>query len=50
MCSELTIKTPKRRQWRRSVVFTVNFEHISSKYRLGRQVNAGWVGNNAMKF
>ena len=28
-CSELTIKTPKRRQWRRSSVFNVNFEHIS---------------------
>ena len=28
-CSEITIKTPERRQWRRSVVFIVNFEHIS---------------------
>ena len=28
-CSKLTIKTPKRRQWRRFGVFTVNFEHIS---------------------
>ena len=27
--SELTVKTPERRQWRRSGVFTVNFEHIS---------------------
>ena len=25
----LTIKTPERRQWRRSGVFIVNFEHIS---------------------
>ena len=27
--SELTIKTPQKRQWRRSNVFIVNFEHIS---------------------
>ena len=26
---KLTIKTPKRRYWRRSGVFTVNLEHIS---------------------
>ena len=29
ICSKLTIKTPERRQWRRSRVFIVNFEHIS---------------------
>ena len=28
-CPKLTIKTPERRQWRRSGVFIVNFEHIS---------------------
>ena len=28
ICSKLTIKTPERRQWRRSGVF-VNIEHIS---------------------
>ena len=28
ICSKLTIKTPERRQWRRSGVFVVNFEHI----------------------
>ena len=28
ICSKLTTKTPTRRQWRRSGVFTVNFEHI----------------------
>ena len=28
-CSELTIKTPERRQWHRSGVFIVNFEQIS---------------------
>ena len=27
--SKLTIKTPERRCWRLSVVFIVNFEHIS---------------------
>ena len=29
ICSKLTIKTIERRQWRRSGVFIVNFEHIS---------------------
>ena len=29
ICSKLTIKAPKRRQWRRSVVLIVNFEYIS---------------------
>ena len=29
ICLKLTIKTPERRYWRRSDVFTVNFEHIS---------------------
>ena len=29
ICSKLTINTPKLRQWRRSVAFIVNFEHIS---------------------
>ena len=29
ICSQLTIKTPERRHWRRSGVFTANFEHIS---------------------
>ena len=28
ICSKLTIKTRERRQWRRSGVFIVNFEHI----------------------
>ena len=27
--SKLKIKTPERRQWRRSGVFIINFEHIS---------------------
>ena len=29
ICSKITIKTPECRQWRRSGVFNVNFEHIS---------------------
>ena len=29
ICSKLTIKTPKRRQWCRFGVFIVSFEHIS---------------------
>ena len=28
ICSKLTMKTPERRQWRRSGVFILNFEHI----------------------
>ena len=30
ICSNLTIKTPERRQWGHSNVFMINFEHISS--------------------
>ena len=47
MCSNLTIKTPERRQWHRSVVFIVNFEHIShlvlvfQLLTLSRQMLAG---------
>ena len=29
ICSKVTIKTPERRQWRRSGVFIVNFKYIS---------------------
>ena len=29
ICSKLTIKAPERRQWRRSGVVIVSFEHIS---------------------
>ena len=29
LTTELIIKTPERRQWRRSDVFIVNFENIS---------------------
>ena len=29
ICSGLAIKIPERRQWRRSGIFIVNFEHIS---------------------
>ena len=32
ICSKLTIKTPERRQWRRSGVFIVNFEHIWRRF------------------
>ena len=44
--SKLTIKTPERRQWRRSVVFIANFEQISHSSSVSivgfEQVNAGW--------
>ena len=47
ICSKLTIKTPERRQWRRSVVFIVNFEHISHLVPLlllsTEHLIAGWV-------
>ena len=48
MCSKLTIKPPKRRQWRHFGGFIVNFEHIShlrSSVSIVNfeQVNAGWV-------
>ena len=29
ICTKLTIKIPERRQWRRSGIIIVNFEHIS---------------------
>ena len=46
--SHLTIKTPERRQWCRSGVFIVNFEHISHLVSCVstvnfEQANAGWV-------
>ena len=46
-CSKLAIKTPERRQWRRSRVFIVNFKHISNLVlvflllTLSREIPAG---------
>ena len=34
MCSNVIIKTPERRQWRRSGIFIVKFEHISYLFLL----------------
>ena len=50
MCSKLTIKTYKRRQWCRCGVFTVNFKHIShilSSVSMVNfeQVNICWVNS-----
>ena len=48
ICSNLTIKTPERHQWRRSGVFIVNFEHILQLFA-GllfvdfEQVNVSWT-------
>ena len=47
ICSNLTIKTPERRNWRRSGVFIVNFEHNSHIFHvfsllLATQVSA-WI-------
>ena len=37
ICSKLTIKTPKRRQWRCAGVFIINFERIwTSIYQMGK--------------
>ena len=42
ICSKLTIKTPERRQLHRSVVFILNFGHISHISIVNyEQVNAG---------
>ena len=48
ICSKLTIKPPKRRQWRRFGGFIVNFKHISHLCSSVSIVNfthviAGWV-------
>ena len=40
--SKLAIKTPERRQWRRSGVFIVNFEHVSHLVLVFEQVNVDW--------
>ena len=42
--STVTIKVPQQHQWRRSGVFTVNFEHISRLVSIVNfeQVNASW--------
>ena len=44
----VTIKTPERRQWRRSGVFIFNFEHILHLFSTVsivdfEQVNVSWV-------
>ena len=46
ICPMLTKKTPEQRQWRRSCIIIVNFEHISNLalvFILLTLVNAGWV-------
>ena len=48
ICSKLTIKTPERRQWRRSGVLNVSFEHISHIFSsvsivYFQQVNVSWL-------
>ena len=47
ICSNLTIKTPKRRHWRRSKVFIVNFEDIPTLFYCFvvnfEKVNVGWA-------
>ena len=53
-CSKLTIKSPKRRHWRRFGGFIVNFEHISHLcFSVSivnfEQVNAAWDHKTAHK-
>ena len=48
ICLKLTMKTPKRRCWRRFGVFNVNYEdisHLCSSVSIANfeQVNTGWV-------
>ena len=46
ICSNLTIKTPERRQWRRFGVFIINFEHIWHKVPVFlnfEYANADWA-------
>ena len=57
ICSKLTIKTPpERRNWRRSGVFVVNFEHISQLVlvfllsTLKRQLPGGLGCSSSSKF
>ena len=33
ICSKLTIEIPERRQWRRSGIFIVNFEHFHNLFQ-----------------
>ena len=50
--SELKIKTPERRQWPRSGVFIVNFEHISHlsvSIVNFEQVNSSWDNSGNIK-
>ena len=50
----LTIKTPEQRQWCRSGVFIVNFEHISHLFLVSllvgdfEQVNVSWVSRKTL--
>ena len=34
ICSKLTIEIPERRQWRRTGIFIINFEHTSHLFLL----------------
>ena len=53
ICSKLTMKTPERRQWRRSGVFIVNLNKFHVLFWCFivefRQVNASWVAEHLSK-
>ena len=42
ICSEITIKTPERRQWRRSGVFIVNFEQVNADWETKQREALTW--------
>ena len=51
ICSNLTIKTPERRQWRRSGIFIVNFEHISQLVLVFLLLTLNrWMSTGALPF
>ena len=42
ICSKLTTKTSERLHWRRSIVFAINFEHISHTVLQTLNCRLGW--------
>ena len=42
ICSKLTIKTPKRRQYGRSGAFNVNFDHIPYPFPMFLLLTLNW--------
>ena len=49
MCSKLTIKSPLQRQWHRSGIFIVNFEHISHLVLVFLLLTLNGLGSNLVE-